>query len=317
MTDSDLITAWRKHLAEADAGLHLAGTSHTLQIFIGKTETGAPRVVIRSSAKPTKPALSNVVHVERFEDQSGKWNLSFTLQDRKFDEVFLRLTDDVHARSADATNEQVALDRVSVVIDEWRRLLKPRPSRLLSMEELRGLVGELWLLLEIFSKTRTINAAIEGWLGPLGLPQDFWYEEDGFHEAKSIGPATTRIQISSESQLDAADLELLVLLTANTDEQTPGAVNLPTLVTRVGAALVEAAASHDTLNERLERLGVNLAEAFYHDTWFVVTEVTSYDTGPAFPAIRASSLPFGLSRVRYQIELSAIEDFKRYSTEMA
>lgn len=316
MTDSVLLNTWRQHLSSDSAGLHLADTSHPLQIFIGRTDSYAPRMVIRSTAKPAKPTLSNIVLLERYEDQSGKWNLSFILQDCKFVEVFLRLADDVHARSADAPNEQVALDRVSVVFDEWRRLLKPRPSGLLSMEELRGLIGELWLLLTEFSETRTIDAALDGWLGPMGLPQDFWYAEDGLHEAKSIGPATTRIRISSESQLDGDDLELLVLTVGNTDEQTPGAVNLPTLVTRVYDALAAVAAARDPLNERLERLGVNLAEAFYHDTWFAVTRVTSYEVGSGFPAIRASSLPAGVDRVSYQIELSAIEDFKRRSTEV-
>ena len=313
MTDSGLITAWRKRLEEQTAGLHLADSNHPLQIFIGKTEPGNPRVVVRSAVKPTTPALSSVVLVERYEDQSGKWNLSFTLQDRKFDEVFLRLTDDVHGRSADAPNEKVALDRVGVVFDEWRRLLKPRPSGLLSMEELRGLVGELWLLIHEFSKIRPIHAALEGWLGPMGLPQDFWYPEDGFHEVKSIGPGTTRIRISSESQLDVEELELLVLLIGNTDEMTPGAVNLPKLVSHVSAELGDAAASADALQERLDRLGVNLAESFYHDTWFHVSRITAYDAGPGFPAIRASELPEGLSRVSYQIESSTIEDFKRYS----
>ena len=75
MTDSDLITAWRKHLAAPEAGLHLADTKHPLQIFIGKTEAGSPRVVLRTVTKPTTPALSGVVMVERYEDQSGKWNL--------------------------------------------------------------------------------------------------------------------------------------------------------------------------------------------------------------------------------------------------
>ena len=117
------------------------------------------------------------------------------------------------------------MDRVGVVFDEWRRLLKPRASGLLSMEELWGLVGELWLILNKFSTTRSIEAAIEGWLGPMGLPQDFWYDGDGFREAKAIGPST-RVKISSEHQLDADDLELIILQIANTDEQTVGAINV-------------------------------------------------------------------------------------------
>jgi hypothetical protein len=186
------------------------------------------------------------------------------------------------------------------------------------MEELRGLVGELWLLLNEFCTTRPISSALEGWLGPMGLPQDFWYAEDGFHEAKSIGPATTRIKITSESQLDCDDLELLVLSVANTDEQTVGAVNLPILVTRVLQALTDEALGPEPLTERLERLGVDLAEAFYQDTWFVVADVTSYEaSGDDFPALRASTLPQGVNGVTYQIELSSLEDFKRYSIEVA
>ena len=316
MSDSSLINCWREHLASTAAGLHLFDTGHPLQFFIGKTEAGRPRLVIRSSAKPPMVTLSDVVLVERFEDQSGKWNFSFTIQDQKFDEVFLRLADDMHGRSSEAPNERVGIDRVGVVIDEWRRLLKARPPGVLSMEELRGLIGELWLVIYEFGKNRSLSASIEGWLGPMGLPQDFWYAEDGYHEAKSIGPASTRIKISSESQLDADDLELLVILVGNTDEQTPSAINLPTLATRVLGALSEVAVSPDHFHERLTRLGVDLAEPFYHDTWFVVSRVTSYEVSESFPAIRASSLALGLDRVRYQIDLGTIEDFKRSTIEV-
>jgi hypothetical protein len=316
MSETELIATWRGYMAGSAAGLHLADARHPLQLFIGTTDQGAPRVVIRTGARPTKPNLSNVVLVERYEDKGGKWNLSFTLQDRKFDEVFLRLADDVHARSAAAPNEQAALDRVGVVFDEWRRLLKPRASGLLSMEELRGLVGELWLILNEFSRTRSIEAAIEGWLGPMGLPQDFWYDGDGFREAKAIGPSTTRVKISSEHQLDEDDLDLIVLQIANTDEQTVGAVNLPAMVGRASTALSDVGASADALQERLARLGVDVTEAFYQDTWFVVTRMTNYGVDGGFPRIMASTLPTGVTRVIYEIELVAIEEFKRSETEV-
>lgn len=316
MSETPLLQKWRQYLGAGDAGLHLADPKHPLQTFIGQTDVRTPRMVIRSSEKPAKPTLSNVVLVERYEDQSGKWNLSLTLQDSKFEEVFLRLADDVHGRSAGAGNEHMALDRVRVVFDEWRRLLKPRAVGVLSMEELRGLVGELWLLLSEFANPRSMDAAVDGWLGPLGLPQDFWYPEDGFYEAKAVGPSTTRVRISSENQLDQEDLELLVLQVANTDEGTQGAINLPALAGRVLEKLAGDAASVDPFHERMERMGVNLAEEFYRDTWFVVTRVTGYDVLDSFPAIRASALPAGVQRVIYQVELAAIEEFKSRSMEV-
>lgn len=317
MSDTQLITSWRGYLASGTAGLHLYDPVHPLQIFIGTTDSGAPRMVVRTQTKPVKPMLSNVVLVERYEDRSGKWNLSFTLQDRKFDEVFLRLADDVHGRSAPSASESSALDRVGVVFDEWRRLLKPRPKGLLSMEELRGLIGELWLILNEFTATMPMSAAVEGWLGPMGLPQDFWYASNGFHEAKSIGPSTSRLRISSEHQLDEDDLELIVLQVATTDDQTVGAMNLPSMVAKVRTSLTESAASAEGLDERLARLGVDLAETFYQDTWFLPTRKTIYNVGSDFPRIAASALSGGISRVTYQLDLVDLEEFKVATDEVS
>jgi hypothetical protein len=316
MTESDLVASWRRALVKTSAGLQLTDASHPLQIFVGKTDSGAPRAVIRSNVKPAMPVLAALVVVDRYEDQSCKWNLSLTLQDPKFTEVFLRLIDDVHARSAVASGESEAMDRVNTIFVEWRRLLKPRSAGLLSMEELRGLVGELWLVLEVFAAERGMGAALEGWLGPLGLPQDFWYPEDGYHEAKSIGPATTVVSIASESQLDAEGLQLLVLLVGNADDQAPSAVNLRLLADRVLARLSQLGVGPELLSDRLEHLGVTLDETFYQQTWFVVSHLTCYGVGADFPAIRARDLAPGVSAVRYQLELAAIQKFKISSVDL-
>lgn len=314
MSSTQLLSTWREHLHAAAAGLHLVDSDHPLQVFVGCNDAGAPRMVLRGSSRPTKPTLSDVVLVERYEDGSGKWNLSFTLQHRKFEEVFLRLADDLHARSSPSPNEQTAWDKVGVVFDEWRRLLKPRPSGLLTMEELRGLIGELWLVQNEFAASHGIAGAIEGWLGPMGLPQDFWFEDYGYCEAKAIGPATTRVRISSEHQLDEDELVLSVIRIGNTDESGVGSVNLPVLVTRVRGLLAEEGEPADALDERLSRLGVDLAEPFYSDTWFVVSTVTNYDVNAAFPRIIASTLPTGVTRVTYQIDLADIEPFEQAGT---
>lgn len=310
MPEAALIEAWRRHLASGASGLHLVDANHPLQIFVGMVDSGAARMVIRATTKPSKPALSDHVLIERYEDGSGKWNINFVLQDKKFTEVFLRLADDIHARSRTAANEATALDRVRVVIDEWRRLLKPRPAGVLSMDELRGLLGELWLLQNRFAETRSIEAAVAGWQGPLGLPQDFWYIEDGHHEAKAVGPSSTHVRISSEHQLDADELHLVVLEIPTVTEQTPGAVNLPAMVLRIRDAMTASSAPTDDLDYRLERLGVDLTEAFYQDSWFSIARVTIYQVDEVFPRIRASVLPTGLARVSYQLELAQLEPFK-------
>lgn len=303
-----LLRTWRA--MEAGPGMHLVGGPHPLQFFIGRDDSLHARIVIRGRAKPQRPSLSGLVRIDRFEDQAGHWNLSLTLQDPRFEEVFVRLADDVHARTATAPSEAVATDRVVRVIDDWHRLLQARPRGVLSMEELRGLVGELWLVLNWFTRDRSLPAALEGWLGPLGLPQDFWFDEVGHFEAKCIGPSTSSVKISSADQLDPLDMQLLVLIMATADETQPGALNLLSLVSRVHDVLAELGETDQALRDRLDHLGVDLAEPFYQETWFVIANVYAYLVGEGFPAIRSSALADGIERVRYQIELASIEAYR-------
>ena len=316
MTSRCLADTFHELILENKSGLHLVDADHPLRFYVGRSEIGQLRVVIRSELKPRLLTLSDVVHVDRFTDESGKWNLALTVQDRKFDEVFIRLADDMHSRSAQGSDERSALVVTGTVLDEWRRLLKPRPTDVLSMDELRGLVGEVWLLLNVFTKDRPVAEALEGWLGPLGLPQDFWFKKDGYFEAKAIGPSTRIVRISSESQLDVEDLNLFVLVVANANETAPAIVNLPGLVAVIEAKLEAEGVGPEPVRDRLNRLGVDLNTGFYSDTLFVVASAARYEVTRDFPAIRASELPAGVHHVSYQVDLDSVLSFRRSILEV-
>ena len=316
MTSRCLADTFHELILENKSGLHLVDADHPLRFYVGRSEIGQLRVVIRSELKPRLLTLSDVVHVDRFTDESGTWNLALTVQDRKFDEVFIRLADDMHSRSAQGSDERSALVVTGTVLDEWRRLLKPRPTDVLSMDELRGLVGEVWLLLNVFTKDRPVAEALEGWLGPLGLPQDFWFKKDGYFEAKAIGPSTRIVRISSESQLDVEDLNLFVLVVANANETAPAIVNLPGLVAVIEAKLEAEGVGPEPVRDRLNRLGVDLNTGFYSDTWFVVASAARYEVTRDFPAIRASELPAGVHHVSYQVDLDSVLSFRRSILEV-
>ena len=103
-----------------------------------------------------------------------------------------------------------------------------------------------------------MGEVVAGWLGPLNAPQDFWYEPTGFHEAKSVGPSTTRIKIASAYQLDEEGMELLVLQVPQVEESVAGALNLVGLVDEVSTQLSASGAGAKELDIRLKRLGVDI-----------------------------------------------------------
>jgi len=308
MIEATFLGAWRSRLLAGQHGVALVDANHPLEIYVGADGSGNPLLQMRSKVKPRLPEVSELVLVSRHE-VDGAWILSLALQDLRFSEIFLRLTAHLVTASQNEPSETEAWTTVAKVLDAWKRLLRARPPGLLSLEELRGLVGELWILLNRFTTVMTPVDALAGWLGPMGAPQDFWYETSGHHETKSIGPSAPSIKISSAEQLDQPDMELLVLHVPQAVETDRGATNLVRLVDQTVNTLSAAGASAVDLHLRLKRLGVEIEMQYYTDTWFTFTTLETFRIVPAFPAIRASELPAGVERVRYSLDRRAVAPF--------
>lgn len=306
---SEFEKAWRKGLLAGETGVQLVEVEHPLEIFIGASDLGNARLMIRSDGKPHVPHLADVVAVDR-QGQSEQWILSLTLQDRRFLEVFIRLAVHVVERTRSAGSEREALEVMTGVFDQWRRLLTPPNVRRLGIDSLRGLVGEVWFLVNRISHSRPIDEALDGWVGPLGAPQDFWYEDSEFHEVKSIGPGSRCLKISSSEQLDVSPLELVVLAVPQVPEGSEGALNLTRLVQTVADRLDQLGLSNEELKLKIKRVGVDIEDPYYSEIWFQVRSISTYEVSDDFPAIRARHLPSGIEHVRYQLALASIEPFK-------
>jgi hypothetical protein len=308
MSEHSFLSGWRARLKAGQVGVVLVEAGHPLEVYVGLSDLAHPVVQIRSEVKPALHQFSELVLVTR-NQQDRHWVLSLSLQDVRFTDVFLRLVAHLVSASRRDLTAESAWRSVAAVLEEWKRLLQSRPEGLLGLDELRGLIGELWLVLHRFAKIMPMDQAVAGWLGPLNAPQDFWYEATGFHEAKSIGPSATRLKISSAHQLDEEGMEILVLQVPQVAEPDIAAVNLVTLVRTVSALLLDSGAGTTELDMRIKRLGVDLDHPYYADTWFRVTTVETLHVSGDFPAIRHSALPDGIDRVRYSIERSVIAPF--------
>lgn len=316
MSDLDSENSWLGDLAHGTTGVKLVEVDHPLEIYVGADDAGRAKLQIRTGEQPKIPPLSELVVVDRMKTHDS-WLLSLTLQDPRFNEVFVRLTSHLVDRSRVTKTEAAALDALSQVFDQWRRLLQPKPVGRLSLEALRGLVGELWFLLEVAAVARGTADAVEGWSGPLGSPQDFWYPDAGSSEIKAVGISARDIRISSAEQLDVEGMELVVIVVEQVSECTTSSVSLVDLVSRVSSKLNAEGADHDGLELRFRRLGVDLNDPFYADTSFVIENTSRYTVTEEFPAIRASQLPSEISHVQYTLARASLESFKSAHTTWA
>ena len=310
MTSPDVRSLWRKILSE-EQGSQRRFDSHPLRLHYGSDAIGRPIFLLRTARIPPDLMSSDAVLVEvRERSEFGEWLLLFTLADQIYSETFMDLCIDLANRSAEESDESMALEAFYVALQQFHDLFAKRKSRGLSGSELRGLVAELWFAVRDLAVDLGRTGAILAWKGPLGAPQDFRLESGDLIEIKAIHAESRTVRVSSPEQLDPVDAAGMYLTTIVLEECETGiqdAVSLPLLVDEFRSGM--APADQGCLDERLDALHV-LATFRNYPQRFLVPAVRHYGVVEGFPRVRRSSIPIGVDKVSYRLKTQAIESFE-------
>ena len=254
---------------------------------------------------PRLPKLKNLVLSFRIVEGCGA--LVLGLKERSQAEIFETLCLDVVSAGEAAENRNDALARVIQRTRRWHHLLRGGRSGGLSVEEQRGLVGELAFLRE-FATELGPGAAIEAWKGPTGAAKDFEFIGECV-EIKTIrSAAKPHVTISSEDQL--ADVEgnrVFLTVTNVASAVSPEGLSLHDHV-RMTAELFEAADDAiDVWEEAIYSTGYD-PENYYDGRRWQLGSSTVFEVTKGFPRI-STPLPSGVEHVRYTLALDACAPF--------
>ena len=226
-------------------------------------------------------------------------------------DIFLALCRDiVHAASV-AGDEREALAVALARTWRWHHLLRGGSSGLLSREEQKGLIGELAFLSDHLSRSLATTDLVRSWRGPLGAPKDFEIGSLCVEVKARRGAAAPYVSISSEDQLDSSGLSDLFLFVVDLHGSVEGEAGR-TLTEYAGAA--RAIVEQGDPSAAIEFEGLLMAAGFrwsddYSDARWAVDATRLFRVSPDFPRIVGGSLEAGISRVRYQVQLSECEPF--------
>lgn len=242
-------------------------------------------------------------------DAGGARSLVVLLKDPDQRELFATLCRDVVSAAEVATASQDALTRAVRRLLRWHHLLRGGRSDLLSLEEQRGLVGELHFLERLVTLIGP-RAAIEAWRGPFGASKDF--ELDGLLvEVKARrGAAKPYVQISSEDQLaDVAGTSLFLCVSPVDAVIKPDGLTLDDHVQRIEKIFIEAESDSLALwDEAIQASGFD-AEDDYSERRWKVGETWDHRVEGDFPRI-VPPLRAGVAGVRYSVSLEACSPFR-------
>ncbi len=273
-------------------------------------ETGIPGLMLRLPSLPQPiprlPKLKNLV--ASFRPVSGGSAFVLGLKERSQVEIFETLCRDVVKAGEAGEDREDALSRALQRTRRWYHLLRGGRSGGLSVEEQRGLIGELALLRDLLSVFGP-ETAIEAWTGPTGSAKDFELIGTCIEVKSRRVAAKPFVAISSEDQLADVERSRLFLHVVNVVSAVlPEGQSLHDHVRITAELFEEEGGAFEAWEEALYSTGYD-PENDYDDRCWLLGVATNYEVIEGFPRISSPLLP-GVEHARYSISLDACEPFK-------
>lgn len=260
-------------------------------------------------ALPPRTAWPECRGLELLIDQgiAGKSTLIVRLRDPRGKDVFTALAEDL-AKKAVGGSEVDAARRVIAALARWQRFLAS-VGRSLSDDARRGLWGELKILEDLLIPAVGVQASVEAWKGPFGVPQDFQLPDVALEVKTRAAKSPAVVRISSERQLHPEPWEYLFLIQVAVDEQDGAGETLPERISKLRGMLHGHAAAEFFEDALLEACWLDAEEEKHRSRGFLVREVEMFRVEGDFSRLTPPLLPPGIGGVVYDLSLDAIAGF--------
>jgi hypothetical protein len=307
----DVIPVWKQFI-QLDGAMQRRVSDHPLSLWFGSDASSKPIFFLITDVEPAFPRLADVVSVDKGRREDGRWTVVLTLQRPELADSFMGLCVELIRRAAVTSVEPTARSIFFATLDDWKNLLAGSKARELSREQVRGLCAELWFASHALAFRITAPAALIAWQGPYGAPQDFQVADGDMFEIKAIHSGSRSVKISSAEQLDPVSDGGLTLALVVVDEVPPGtpeAVSLTSLIREFRLA-IEAGAGHiDEFEHRLDAIGLDYGDPAYGRDFYLIGNPRYFEVRDDFPRIARDSVPLGVAKVKYELEISSLSTF--------
>jgi hypothetical protein len=284
--------------------------AHPLELLFGSDERGRAVLALITPDELILEDLSRDVSTRSSRRGDGRWAITWTLFDDSLFLTFVRLAVDLAERAA-AAEPRAALSEFLRALASWQTLMRPRPPKQLTLEQLRGLVAELWAGEAIVGADLPREELVRAWSGPLGGAQDYTFSSGCAWEVKAKRSSATDVKIASAEQLDPIDKDLRLVVCA-LDERSVEIAHARSLADLVRSWRT-ALATHPTELHLFDRLvaslGVDMADPYYEQTAFIMQQMTVFRVHGDFPSLRAAHMPRAVTSVRYKLDLRGLDSW--------
>ena len=239
-------------------------------------------------------------------DQQG--SLSLVRQQRGDLGLFSQMASDVVSTLASSTdqNGETLYKLFLMRVIAWQEFMRKSQTSLSAAEEL-GLIGELEVIRLLLDKDLPPHLVIDSWKGPIDGIQDFELGSGALEVKSTLSKEGFSAQILSLNQLDDSVVSPIFLLGC-LFTLDPNGLSLPQKVRIIRENLDDNRAALELFNNVLLRAGYLDSHAEDYSRSFASETIKIWIVDDLFPRLVPSNVPLGVRQVRYEIDLSGLDD---------
>lgn len=283
-------------------------TSNPVAWYVGLDGNNRYSLFAITETQPPALASTKIINLFIGSRRDGKYGITFSLIEKKSIDLFVHFCEDMISYSRNVQKSKNAADNICSRYIQWQKAFIRTEGKLLSFEQIKGLIGELYFLkMEMMPKYGP-QKAVDSWIGIESTDQDFLCD-DTWYEVKTTVSGSGTVKISSVEQLDTeAEGHLVVVTLDKTSEADTSKLTLNNMVELVIESIPEKVLQ-DRLMSRLLTYGYYFDKA-YDRIGFRYNGMSQYKVDQTFPCLRKDQIPISVQNAKYELALAAIEAFK-------
>lgn len=242
-------------------------------------------------------------------EAKNKIELYIYLLDNELKDVFSLFIQNILEDIESNITENEAIATTLNVVSKWKKLFDKINFNGLSLEQQKGLIGELLFLNYLLNDEKTSANAVNAWTGAEMEFQtkDFTLGAVGI-EIKFTSSKQPRIKVSNERQLDAENLSDLFLVLYSTEAVKDNGFSLNSLVAQT-RQIISTEEERNVFNAKLQLYGYFDEDSEYYGRMYSLKKTFGFVINSDFPKIVKNQLPLGIYDTSYSIEISAVENY--------
>ena len=274
--------------------------------------TGQHLYIMSISNNVSIPDLKNYRFkgVEIFSiEVENNFELNIYLLDNELKDIFSLFIQNILEDIEQSVTESEAITKTLNVVSKWKRLFDKINFNGLTLEQQKGLIGELLFLNYLLNNEKTSTNALNAWTGAEEEFQskDFTLGSVGI-EIKFTSSKQPRIIVSNERQLDAENLRELFLILYSTEAVKDNGISLNSIIEQTRQNITTED-ERSIFNSKLQLNGYFDEDREHYGTMYSLKKTFAFNVTSEFPKIVKSDLPLGIYDTSYSIEISAAENF--------